>query len=297
MEDVRESAVRLDEGERVGRAVRRRRVPTPARLHGCSEEESRRVPATSAPGESGLRLGLTLPITVGDATQGVESNPREMQGVSRRGVGRARAARHRRRRCRGLVRRRRASPCLSSGAGRRSRLPYEQLLAGPTRGRARPGRAVGRSPRDRPLRSLDGRAPRRHGRPRSAVRRRRRRGCAPGSGRAARSHRPERSRRSSRCGCSSRAGSRSASSRATTSVVRSRLPWIGVTAPPTTRDLQQRLVDLGFIADDGRHRERRQPDVDRRPRLPEVGEPAARRIARSGDGCRHFYGPRVRRRH
>ena len=68
------------------------------------------------------------------------------------------------------------------------------------------------------------------------------------------------------------------------------------TLPTTTRVLQQRLVDLGFLAEIGRHRERRLPD--RRP--PSWG-------SRSGRTCRetdrserrrfrHFYGPRARHR-
>ena len=42
-------------------------------------------------------------------------------------------------------------------------------------------------------------------------------------------------------------------------------------APPTIRESQQLLVDLGFMAPDRDHRLARRADLDRSPRLREVG--------------------------
>ena len=51
----------------------------------------------------------------------------------------------------------------------------------------------------------------------------------------------------------------------------------------TTRDIQQRLIDLGFMARLGADRRRRHADLDGGARIPEVGEPPARRRARRLD--------------
>ena len=119
------------------------------------------------------------------------------------------------------------------------------------RGRAPPWHPLGRSARD-PA-ALDHRHPsRRHRRPGRALRGRPRRPAAPGARRPARPHPSRHSRASAGCRCSSTEACRSASSPATTSESR----WRPRSSRPSstsssTRDIQQRLIDLGFMAPSG----------------------------------------------